>query len=433
MPLISIPGGKPTAQQYANILRVSRRFPSQNGLRMRELVTNFATWTATTGGSSTISLTDSDHYGSGTSCARLTSDGANGDCYISSPVLTDTIDLMNNGILMLAIKTDNAALLTSTPYTIYAGSDASGYTNYLKWNPYEPAGASVIRYNTPDGVWTMLMLHPVIAQTTGSPVLTAITQLRIKITSTSGTPTDVRFGAVLLAKNSFATYPNGAVSITFDDARSGQGTYAFPMLGQRRIKGTFYLVDDYVGSDSNNYMTMAQVAAIRADGHTIGYHSSAVAAHSNRYPGIGAAAAAADLQRSFVTHLANGWEDPGDPRHFAWPGGEWDADTFSAVSALGLQSMRLTGGSATQMETFPPVDKLKIVSASSTGVLTTLALKKAWFDVVKAQKAWGVLAEHQIFASATSASGTNWKDFEALLDYGISIGLSFPSISDVTE
>lgn len=411
---------------------VRRRKPRVLGAEER--IVSFADWEPSVSGTSTVTLNDSDHYGSGTTCALLHTDGDNGTCQISSTVLTDTIDL-TNGLVLVAMKFTNASVLSSTPFTIYLGSDAEAgtYSNYLKWNLAGSGGVSVARYNQPDGEWLLVPLRIVAAQTTGSPVTTAITQIRIKLTSSAGTATDVRVGAIMLAKNAYWTFPNGAVAFTFDDGRDGQFTYARQSLNARGIQGTFYLVDQYLGSDDNNYMTLAQAQQLRAEGHVIGYHAATTAAHVSRYPGIGAAAAAADLRASFANHLAWGLELAGEPRHFAWPGGEWDNATWAAVSALGLTSMRLTGGTAAIIDAFPPVDSRKIVAASSSAALTTLALKKAYIDAVKAQKAFGVFAEHQIFADATSASGTNWKEFNELLDYTISAGVAIIGMAEATE
>ena len=405
-------------------------------LPYREVLTSFAGSTVNQGGGSAIDLADSDHFGGGTSCARMTTDGASGNCYFSTPVLAagDAVDL-TNGIMLIAMKSENRALLSSTPWSIYASSDAAPntYTNNVRWNPPEPGGVSLNAYNRPDNEWILVPLYLANVTSTGAPDLTAMRQFRVRLASSSGTPTTVRIGGILLAKNAYARHPNGVIALTFDDGRSGQHAYGRPILNQRGIRGTFYIVDGYLGSDSANYMSLAQVQQLRTDGHEVGYHAATGAAHGSGYPDLGPAAAVADLRTSFANHLAWGLQAAGEPKHLAWPKGEWDDASYAAVSALGFTSMRLTGGDATHMEAFPPVSRLKIVSASSSAALTSLALMQAWADAVKAQKTFGVLALHQINSNVTSSNGTNWKDLETFIDYCIAAGIAFASIGEATE
>jgi peptidoglycan/xylan/chitin deacetylase (PgdA/CDA1 family) len=412
---------------------VRRRMPRRLG--MMERVVDFAGWTPSVSGTSTVTLTDADHYtgASGTTCALMHTDGANGTCQMSSPTLAgmDIIDLTNS-LVFVAMKFTRSADLTTTPLTVYFGSDASGYTNSFKWNPPSIGGVSTSKYYTPDGEWILVPMQMAPNTGTGSPDATSIKQIRIKIGSSAGTPSDVRCGAVLIAKNSYSRYPNGALAFTFDDARSGQYTYARPLLNQHGIQGTFYIVDEYLDR-VGGYMTLAQVQQLRADGHVIGYHANTLAAHAGRYPGIGVAAAVADLQASFAQHLAWGLESPGEPRHFAWPGGEFDNSTWAAISVLGLTSMRLTAGEATKIDTFPPIDARKIIAGSSTGSLTSLALKKAYVDAVKTDKKFGVIAEHQIHAAATDATGTNWKELKTLIEYAVTQNVPIISLAEATE
>ena len=69
------------------------------------------------------------------------------------------------------------------------------------------------------------------------------------------------------------TFTRGLVSVTFDDTLISQYANALPALNSSGIKGTFYTVTSDV-NNGQDYMSLANLAAIKNSGHEIASHSA---------------------------------------------------------------------------------------------------------------------------------------------------------------
>ena len=61
------------------------------------------------------------------------------------------------------------------------------------------------------------------------------------------------------------------VSIVFDDGCSSQFDYAYPLMAQRGMKGTYYIITDKI--DNQGWMSISEIAKLAANGNEIGSHS----------------------------------------------------------------------------------------------------------------------------------------------------------------
>ncbi|HZD36493.1 MAG TPA: polysaccharide deacetylase family protein [Nitrososphaeraceae archaeon] len=68
---------------------------------------------------------------------------------------------------------------------------------------------------------------------------------------------------------------NKFIVLNFDDSYKSQFTYAKPILDKYGFKATFFLVCDWIGSDSEDdkKMTWSDIAKLRAEGHDIEAHT----------------------------------------------------------------------------------------------------------------------------------------------------------------
>src|SRR5207245_385131 len=65
--------------------------------------------------------------------------------------------------------------------------------------------------------------------------------------------------------------PKRSVILTFDDGYADAYDYAFPLLKQYGMVGTFYIITDFVGRPG--YLSWDQIAEMDAAGMSIGAHS----------------------------------------------------------------------------------------------------------------------------------------------------------------
>ena len=84
----------------------------------------------------------------------------------------------------------------------------------------------------------------------------------VTIAAIVATPQDLR------AK---AEAPQGVISIAFDDEYQNQYLYAFPLMQQYGLAGTFYVRTDNIGGAG--YMTVSQLRNLENAGNEIGSHS----------------------------------------------------------------------------------------------------------------------------------------------------------------
>ena len=70
----------------------------------------------------------------------------------------------------------------------------------------------------------------------------------------------------------FAPLPGKALLITFDDGYADNYNYAYPVLREEQVPGTFFVVSSTIGKD--NRMTAAQLQEMQANGMKIGSHTA---------------------------------------------------------------------------------------------------------------------------------------------------------------
>jgi peptidoglycan/xylan/chitin deacetylase (PgdA/CDA1 family) len=397
------------------------------------LVTSFAGWTANFTAPGSVDLAAAGGYDGAATCASLTTGGHGSSdvSYITWNNGADPWDL-THAYPVLALKIDNSNNLHSAGISLYAGSDSSGFTNYWQWS-WSSGASAVSRYYTPDGEWLLVPFDFAMSPTVnGSPVRTAVKQWRVKVTDIGGTvpnsPVTVKVGMLALARDAMATYPGGLASITFDDGRDGQFNWAYPILRSYGIAGTAYIVRQSLGV--GGYMTAANLVELHEAGWDIGPHADTTAAHTNRYASMSGAAAAADVQacRTYLQSIGIP-----NPDHFCWPGGEYTADNWTAVKALGVKSMRTTFASntGTYVEQYPSASPFRLRAASSSGVASSLVYMQNQIQKAHDNRAWAILAFHQMGSAPTDSNSFNYKEFETLINFALDLGVAFRSIGQL--
>ena len=81
----------------------------------------------------------------------------------------------------------------------------------------------------------------------------------------------IHVGDLLNHAAGLAPLPEKALLITFDDGYADNYNYAFPVLREEQVPGTFFVVSGTIGKD--NRMTAGQLREMQANGMIIGSHT----------------------------------------------------------------------------------------------------------------------------------------------------------------
>jgi peptidoglycan/xylan/chitin deacetylase (PgdA/CDA1 family) len=427
--ILEVQGGGPDAQMFDPVdtaAMPSLQFiPIDLGFNASTGTAGSWTATATTG---SIALNDPDHYASGKDCVRIATDGAGSNTYISSP-LFGAIDF-TNGYPVLAIKVTNTAALRPVGWMdVYASSDASAntWTNYVEWEWGTTSDVPSQMWVSPDGAWVLIPLPWNTASiTAGTPIRSAIRHFRVRLHDkwVSGdpvAPAEIRIGAIGIARDPAQEFPNGVITISFDDATSSTYNLGYPVLAARGIRAVTYAISAAI--DTGSFMTTAQLNTLAADGWDVSPHCNTMDAHTNGYPSMGPTAAAQDLAATIALHATRGW----DTRHLAYPHGYFDAPTVAAIMATGIAAARTVYsfgyGAKMICESWPPVDKGKLMAYEPSNI--SLDGLNAMVDDVKANHSWGMPVLHNIIAGASTGESLNVNDLASFIDYAVSQGVPF--------
>lgn len=179
-----------------------------------------------------------------------------------------------------------------------------------------------------------------------------------------------------------ASFPQGIVSINFDDGWKSAYTAGFPILSAAHLPATFYIVTRYLGDGA--YMTVAQVRALQAAGEEIG-------AHTRNHPRLTAltsdqmeqeiAGSRQDLKSIGIDSIAT----------FAYPYGLHNLETDAIVRQAGFSAARLVEPGLD----FPESDPYSLRAHTITND-TSVEKVEQWINEAIADRQWLILILHEL-------------------------------------
>lgn len=195
-------------------------------------------------------------------------------------------------------------------------------------------------------------------------------------------------------------FSNGQVSLTFDDGFSSQYKTALPILDKAGMKGTFYIVTRYLGTPT--YMTADNVKALSADGQEIGSHTE----NHKHLPTLTLAEQEEQIGGSLTDFAALGLH----PVSFAYPFGERNDESYTALRAAGFQSARtvdytLSGIDPLQLQGYPLSNR------------TTFGAVKVAIDKARRDGTWLILVFHRIDEKSDNEININHELLQEIVDY----------------
>lgn len=306
-------------------------------------------------------------------------------------------------------STGNALQLNVTSYTNGDAKwtfDAVPVTPGLIYRYSETYTASVpsvvtVRYDFPDGTASYADLLRLTAATTWTPLQvdisppTGASSMTIfHLLQQVGTLSTADFRLPQPLPGSTSSFSEGMVSFTFDDGYLSGYDVARPLLNQAHIKGTFYLVNDYLDGSDPFYMNLSQALVLNRDGHEVGGHTRTHPFLTELTP----AQRADEIIQARHDQIALGFSPM---TTFAYPYGEYNASAIQDLKTAGYSGARSvhTGFNDKLSDPFLLMDQ----HVESN---TTPANVQAWIAQAKANKTWLILELHQQDYSGDQYSNT---------------------------
>lgn len=350
-----------------------------------------ADWTA--GGNGTVA-DETTLYKTGSQAVRLTASDA-GQSNMTKTVNWDLSSYKGFRIWVYTITTRPAGI------TIYLSS-TSGFTKYME---------SYTSLTAMDG-WQLVQIPLSSWTATGGATWTdTVIRIRVRIDPSA---------ACYVVFDEFRGYraATGALVLTFDDGYTSSYTEMFSWARQYGVRGTIYIIADYIGD--TGYMDAEQLADLYAHGWDIGNHTD------NHVHLDTLTEAQQEAELGDAKAILDGLGLTRASGHVAYPYGDYNADTLTAMAATGMVTGRLT----TEAINYLPLADAYRIPAILVQSATTLATVKNYIRLAMDYGRVYLLYLHGITANP-AASEWSIRDWRALCDFIASAGIPTLTISEL--
>ena len=379
---------------------------------------------------STYTANDTADFILGTQAAKIVTGGTGAAANVSRTGMS-AFDTTGKTV-RLRLKIDDITHVAGI--NLFLGN--TSFANTYKWIIQGgAAGSNLIT----SGEWVTVTLNWHDATTTGSPARSGLTDVRLQITDDATAAVTAHYQSVELIPDASSIFPNGVVSICFDDCWQSVWDNGKPRLDLYGYPASMYTIQDVLGSSGR--LTLAELYTLQDRcGWEIASHAYTDADHSSTYTGLTAAQLDTDLRALKSWTLANGFRG-GDGT--AYPLGQYGLTVDSQPTTNYVRryfNYARTTNSKTK-ETFPPGDPFRLramssISSSSGGYapssLTTATTGD--LDKAKANGTWLILVFHKI-VTGTPAATTECaqSDFNSIVDGINSRGMPVIPIGDILK
>lgn len=384
-------------------------------------------WTSS-GTGATFALNDTTDFIVGSQAAKMTTGGTGAQTNIRK--FAGSVPDTTGKVFRLRLKVDDVTHLNELDF--YYGS--SSLANTYKWSFYIQAGSAWIT----SGDWVTVTLSFADATTTGAPARSGMTDLQLQAwDDNTSHPVTVHLQSVELIPDGSSVFPNGVVSVCFDDSWSSPRDLAWAKLDGYGYPASLFTITDTLGTTSRLTLTDIKTRVDR-----FGWESAAHAQfdtnHGVTYTGLTAATLEADLRAQRTWQLVNGIRG-GDGT--AYPLGQFgktsDGQSTTDIVRRYFAWSRTTANRT--RETFPPagLHRLRAISSISTftgGIAPTslTTTTTGTIDKAKTNSAWLILVFHKIVTTApASTTELLQTDFNSIIDKINSAGMPVLTVGDV--
>lgn len=441
---LTVPGGLSVAERMTlNGFYVPSMFP-----RTRPTARRAATWFenfqsghgySATGTGVVPNLNDTTDFVKGTQSAAITTSGAGDAANIRKTAIGTTLDLTGKAIRLTFKVTDVTKL---SQLIFYVGS--SSFSNFFNWQFH---GHSAVNPNlVQSGEWVTITLHwSDVSVASGSYSITAglpsttsgFTDLQFRVIDNATGTCTMHLQSIEVISDTVDTFPNGVISITFDDSYVTQYSLARPKMDALGYRATAYTIADVIGSNHSVYMNLSELKSLQNfSGWEVAGHAYSGSQHAQTR---GYADSTDQEVRDEFTMLKlwlvkNGFNSD----NFAYPKGHFGVNADNTpVDQIAAEfwSTSRTIISETK-ENFPPTMPQRIraktgISSAGTTVASVTA-SGGMLDRTKGSGDWLILCLHKIVVgSAAAADEISQSDFNTLMDAIASRGIPVLPINEV--
>ncbi|MFI9339969.1 polysaccharide deacetylase family protein [Streptomyces sp. NPDC052773] len=431
--------GRLTAGGWAlPLLGPSLRLPAWRTSSYSQLFQPGHGWTAS--GVSSSNLNDTSTFVRGTQCATITSNGAGGNGNLSR-LGQPSFDLTGKAI-RLVLKIDDIRNVASVNF--FVGS--SSLANYFKWRLWNTTSSTSMiqsgEWVTVTAQWADVnaALGSYSISANGVPSVTSgFTDMMFQIIDTAGGTVTAHLQSVEIIPDTTTTFPNGVVSITFDDSWYSVHQYARPAMDQYGYRGTTYSIAESIGQTGR--VSLADLRAVQdLSGWEVAGHSFTAAAHTARYPTLTAQQVDDELRNLKSWLVTNQFTSDA----FAYPGGQFGRTTDGVPVDQLVGRYFATGRSINYLnstEMFPAAmpKRMRALSSISSAIsvndpanVSKLTGPGGALDRCQLNGSWLILTFHQI-VTGTPADPTqcSQSDFQAVMAAIAARGIPVLPVGDV--
>jgi hypothetical protein len=389
------------------------------------VVTNFESghgWTVQSAGGGTSNLNDTTDFAFGTQSVRLTTAGAGASVIVEKQGITS---IPVGRMYRLWIKVAAPDTLNRIRILL---SDSTAFTNYYTLESFfSSVGIPEVQRPFKAGEWVPIALPWSVAVATGTPVRASLTNIRVLINDRGGSvPATVRLGRLETMPDPVPLFPNGVVSMTYDDTFASAYTVVRPHLDKYGYAGVLFPIVERF--DQAGYLTTAQCDALAfTSGWEIGAHATTYAKHVQSVTGMTSAERTAEFTSLRAWQQGRGYT----ASTFAYPNGTVDAATeldlrkFYGTGRLALGRFSASGADEQQNPSMPT----RIYGQNPGGL--TLAQMKAEVDRAVANKTWLIFVFHDVLTTKVGANDVATADHLALVDYIATTGIAVRTMDQV--
>lgn len=397
-------------------------------------------WT-TSGTVGSSNLNDTSTYARGTQCATVTTAGGGAGANLQKLGMS-AMDLTGKAVRLL-LKVDDIAHVSFLNFFVGTSSLASNF----KWIA-QRATSTTSQNWVQSGEWVLLTLSwadinaasgSYSLSSTGVPSTTSgFTDMRIQAVDDAGGAVTVHLQSVELVPDTTETFPNGVVTIGFDDSYDTVYNLARPVMENLGFRGSLYTIADALGT--TGFQTLPQLKTLNSLGWEIAGHAYTRAKHDVGYNTLTGREVADELRNLRAWMVSNGFLST----QFSYPRGFFGATTDGANIEELTKQYFSTGRSInyeSTVESFPPPMPSRMRAVSSIGSVigsgsraypANLVGAGGLLDRCQLEGSWLQLTFHKIVSGTASATTEcNITDFTTIMQAIASRGIPVRTVDDV--
>lgn len=395
-------------------------------------------WTAGGSGTASSNLNDTSQFVRGTQSVSVVT-AANG---VQSQLrsLGQPAFNMTGKLVRLILRVDDVTHLNRIEFV--AGT--SSLANFFKWTAHTHSTTNPNYMNS--GEWVIIHLNLAdIASTggtfslssTGVPsTTTGLTDMQINVYDDGVGSVTWRVQAVELVPDTSTTYPNGVVSVVFDDSYQNVYDLARPIMDGLGYRGTMFNIAQAIGT--TNYLTLAEMRNLQNwCGWEMAGHAYSTSAHTAGYNTLTAQQVSDDLRNLRAWMVTNGFLS----EHFAYPHGQFSLTTdgvpIDQLASQYFTTARCIINETTESGAPAMAYRLKsttgINDGSGLGGITVSALTATGgpLDRCLYNSDWLILTFHQIVTTTpTDSTMVTQSGFQTVMNAISSRGIPVVPVSD---